>query len=315
MRIEIPSLSSQLSEDQIFNAINKNYSQITKVWFNFQMDWMRRSYQSFHDHDKYLIVIYLVNKTLNFYSNNFIKLDFDTYYAKNILEIPNFNIINISRDLNITKETARRKVLELEKLGAIQRKRKKIIINRNVFQFQRPNKSVVEASNLLSKLTETLSNNGEIDKKITSKNIESYIRKNFTHCWKIFFDMQIPLILNWKKYFNDVETWHIWGIIATQKSFRNSSLLLTREKFMEDTFKDTIGGINAMSIAELTGIPRATVVRKINNLLKRKLISVDEKKLYSPRKTNIKDFTNIHKSNTILLVSFFCKIINLVQSS
>ncbi len=84
---------------------------------------------------------------------------------------------------------------------------------------------------------------------------------------------------------------------------------------MEDTFKDTIGGINAMSIAELTSIPRATVVRKINNLLKRKLISVDEKKLYSPRKTNIKDFTNIHKSNTILLVSFFCKIINLVQSS
>ncbi len=315
MMIEIPSLSKQLSEDQIFNSINKNYTQITKVWFNFQMDWMRRSYQSFHDHDKYLIVIYLVNKTLNFYSNNFIKLDFDTYYAKNILEIPNFNIINISRDLNITKETARRKVLELEKLGAIQRKRKKIIINRNVFQFQRPNKSVVEASNLLSKLTETLSNNGEIDKKITSKNIETYIRKNFTHCWKIFFDMQIPLILNWKKFFNDVETWHVWGIIATQKSFRNNSLLLTREKFMEDTFKDTIGGINAMSIAELTGIPRATVVRKINNLLKRKLISVDEKKLYSPRKTNVKDFTNIHKSNTIMLVSFFCKIINLIQSS
>ncbi len=315
MKSELPSLSNQISEDQIFNAINKNYSQITKVWFNFQMDWMQRSFQSFHDHDKYLIVIYLVHKTLIFYANNFLKLDFDTYYNKNLLEIPNFNIINISRDLKISKETARRKVLELEKLGAIQRKKKKIILNRGVFKFQRPNKSVTEASYLLSKLTETLSNNGEINKKISSKDIEWYIRKNFTYCWKLFFDMQIPLILNWKKTFNDIETWHIWGIIATQKSFKNSSVSLNREKFMEDTFKEGAGGINAMSIAELTGIPRATVVRKISNLSKRKLVSIDSKKLYSPKKTNVKEFTNIHKSNTLLLVSFFCKIINLIQSN
>ena len=160
-----------------------------------------------------------------------------------------------------------------------------------------------------------MSNNGEINKKISSKDIEWYIRKNFTYCWKLFFDMQIPLILNWKKTFNDIETWHIWGIIATQKSFKIDAPILDREKFMEDTLKESVGGINAMSISELTGIPRATVVRKINILLKRKLISVDTKKLYSPKKTNLKIFTEIHKDNTLLLVTFFCSIINLIQSN
>ena len=83
-----------------------------------------------------------------------------------------------------------------------------------------------EASNLLSKLTETLYKNGDMNKKISSKNIEIYMRKNFTHCWKLFFDMQIPLILNWKKFFKDIETWHIWGIIATQKSFINNLICI-----------------------------------------------------------------------------------------
>ena len=59
MKVAVPSISRQLTEDQIFKSINDNYSQITKVWFNFQMDWMQRAYLSFKDHDKYLIVVYL----------------------------------------------------------------------------------------------------------------------------------------------------------------------------------------------------------------------------------------------------------------
>ena len=55
---------------------------------------------------------------------------------------------------------------------------------------------------------------------------------------------------------------------------------LDREKYIEDTLNENSVGINAMSISELTGIPRATVVRKINNLIIKKLIFVDEKTLY-----------------------------------
>ena len=314
MSISIPSVSKQLSEDQIFNAISKNYSQMTKVWFNFQMNWLRVAYQSFHDHDKFLIIQYLVFKTLNFLSTNFVKLEFDVYYSKNQLEIANFNIVNIAKDLSISKETARRKILELEKIGAIIRDKKRIILNRSAFKYQRPNRSLASTSFLLSKITETLFKNGDIDKKLSSESIESYMRKNFSHCWKFFYEMQIPLVLNWKNVFKDIETWHVWGVIATQKSFKNTySKKLDREKYIEDTLKEPAHGINAMSISELTGIPRATVVRKINNLIKKKLISVDEKKLYTPKKTNLKLISDANKRSTILLTSFFCKTINLIQ--
>ena len=40
-------------------------------------------------------------------------------------------------------------------------------------------------------------------------------------------------------------------------------------------------GINAMSISEITGIPRATVIRKLNKLIKENFLKIDTKKHYS----------------------------------
>jgi len=124
------------------------------------------------------------------------------------------------------------------------------------------------------------------------------------------------LVLNWKKVFKDIETWHVWAIIATQKSIKNTNTnILNRERFVEDTLKGGWEGVNAMSISELTGIPRATVVRKLNSLLKKKFISVDEKKLYSPKRTDLKIISEINKKGTLLQVTFFCKIFNLIQAT
>ena len=316
MRTEIPSISKQITEEQVFQSINKNFAQLNNNWFNFQLEWLRGAYSRFKDQDKYLIIIYLVQKTMNFFSQSFIKLDYDSYYLKSKIEISNFNIINISKDLLITKETARRKVLELEKLGILKRDKKRIILDRNKLDFQKPGRSIDGISSFLSKFTETLYDDGYIEKKYSKELIRDYIRKNFTHCWKLFYEMQIPLVLSWKKAFGDFETWHIWGIIVTQNSFKKSNdfiLQKDREKYIKDLFLKTGIGINAMSISELSGIPRATVVRKINNLLKKKLIVIDNKKLYHPGKIEIKKYADINKKVMLLLSVFTCKIINLIQ--
>ena len=316
MRTEIPSISKQITEEQVFQSINKNFAQLNNNWFNFQLEWLRGAYSRFKDQDKYLIIIYLVQKTMNFFSQSFIRLDYDSYYLKSKIEISNFNIINISKDLLITKETARRKVLELEKLGILKRDKKRIILDRNKLDFQRPGRSIDGISAFLSKFTETLYIDGYLDKKYSKELIRDYIRKNFTHCWKLFYEMQIPLVLSWKKAFGDFETWHIWGIIVTQNSFKKSNnfnLQTDREKYIKDLFLKTGVGINAMSISELSGIPRATVVRKINNLLKKKLIVIDNKKLYHPGKIEIKKYADINKKVMLLLSVFTCKIINLIQ--
>ena len=43
---------------------------------------------------------------------------------------------------------------------------------------------------------------------------------------------------------------------------------------------DKMQGINAMSISDITGIPRATVIRKLKILLKEKNLVIDDKKHY-----------------------------------
>ena len=75
----------------------------------------------------------------------------------------------------------------------------------------------------MSKITETLFKNGDIDKKLSSESIENYMRKNFSHCWKFFYENANTISIKLEEsFFNDIETWHVWGVIATQKSFKHT---------------------------------------------------------------------------------------------
>ena len=45
------------------------------------------------------------------------KLDYDEYFDQNEVEIKLINVMEISKSLNIPKETTRRKINELEEMG------------------------------------------------------------------------------------------------------------------------------------------------------------------------------------------------------
>ena len=63
--------------------------------------------------------------------------------------------------------------------------------------------------------------------------------------------------------------------------------------------KHKIRGINAMSISEITGIPRPTVVRKLKILVKKKYISYDKNKLINIdlSKKNFEEMAKIQDLN------------------
>ena len=126
LNIKIPQISKQIYNHQILNVLENNYSSIGPQWTAHQMEWANSIYSSFKDHEKYMIVIYLIKKTLDFYSSNFVKLTYDQFYSKDKVEIEQFNIIEISKTLNIPKESARRKIVELEKALVIKREKKKL---------------------------------------------------------------------------------------------------------------------------------------------------------------------------------------------
>ena len=105
-----------LNEKDVYDCLLKNYEALGTDWVVHQWPWLNGVYISFEDHVKYLILISLVEKTLNFYHQVNLTQDYDQYFSKQNLQIDKFSITELCEKLDLPKETLRRKVLELEKL-------------------------------------------------------------------------------------------------------------------------------------------------------------------------------------------------------
>ena len=103
--------SKVLNDEQVYDHMMRNYDQLGIDWIVHQWSWMNNVYQAFKDHYKYLIIISLVEKTLQFYDQMNIKYNFDHFYSKPNLYIEKFIISELCEKLQLPKETVRRKVL------------------------------------------------------------------------------------------------------------------------------------------------------------------------------------------------------------
>ena len=142
MNLKQIDFSKVLTDFEVYDHMMKNYDRLGRDWIVHQWSWMNNVYQAFNDHYKYLIVISLVEKTLQFYDQMNIQYTFDQLYSKPYLQIEKFSISELCQKLQLPKETVRRKVLELEKLGALKRINKQIIIDRSVFSQVKPERQV-----------------------------------------------------------------------------------------------------------------------------------------------------------------------------
>ena len=109
MNLQQVDLSKTLTDDQVYDCIMTNYSDLSKEWISHQWNWMNSVYWAFNDHYKYMIVISLVEKTLQFYDQMNIQYNYDEYYSKSFIQIEKFSISELCEKLNLPKETVRRK--------------------------------------------------------------------------------------------------------------------------------------------------------------------------------------------------------------
>ena len=284
MRVGIPKISNQVFNEDLSKILVKNYHIIGPIWVTHQSEWFNSIYASFKNHDKFLILIYLIKKTLDFYSRNFIKLSYNEFYSKDKVEIEKFSVSEISKNISIPKESARRKLIELEKSNAILRYSKKIVIDRSSFSFVKPINSIKRISRFLSIFSKMLVEENVLEKQLSSEELEKIIKDNFSLVWKAYYELQIPMLIGYKEIFEDLETSHIYGICAVNEHVFtqiNNKSNMNRSEFVEYIFSsDETKGLNAMSISDITGIPRATVVRKLNKLIKKKYLLINHKKHY-----------------------------------
>ena len=322
MSIQEIDFSKTLTDEQVYDTIMSNYSILSKDWISHQWNWINNVYGSFNDHYKYMIVISLVEKTLQFYDQMNIQYTFDEYYSKSYLEIEKFSITELCQKLDLPKETVRRKVLELEKKGVITRNKKKIIVDKKAFNIINPENQIKFSSKYIYLVSKALNKNKSYSKKLDQKTIEDIIKRKFTLCWRWFYRMQIPLIIGYHKFMKDLTTFHIWGTIAMNQVLNVSKQLNTGngEKSL-DFFKTNnvllknLGsnvGISAMSISDMTGIPRATIIRKCQYLLNEDFIKINEKKQYILSTMNFKKILPYQREVFWFKAKYVRKILNLL---
>ena len=313
----LPEISKQIRSTDIREVLEKNFVSIIPVWAPLQIIWVNNVYRTFHDYDKFLIMMHLMSKTFDIYSKNFVKLDYKEFFDQNEVEIQTINIKEISKILNIPKETARRKVNELEKLGAIKRLKKKIIIDKNMWADIKPVETLKKMSSFLSILSKIVLNEGLISKPISSENFMKISKEYFSFVWKLYYEMQIPFLLGFKKVYGDLESFHVCAICLVNhvlNSKKNDNSEISKKQFLKKYFfstKKDPGGVNAMSISDITGIPRATVIRKLNKLVKEKFLKIDNKKLYSVTGDHAKEILGVQKKTFDNLSKFVSRIFNL----
>ena len=313
----VPKIKKQVLSEDIIEVIEKNFVSIIPVWAPLQLTWLNSAYRTFHDYEKFMIIMHLIMKTFETYSKNFVKLDYEEYFNQNEVEIEAINIMEISNYLNIPKETTRRKINELEKLGTIRRENKKIIIDRNTWPNIKPEDTIKRMSRFLSTLSKMIFNEELISETISSERVSEICKEYFSHVWKLYYEMQLPWLLGFKKLFGDLESFHIAGIVISNhalNSKKNDNSEMSKEFYVEKYFfadQKDFSGINAMSISEITGIPRATVIRKLNKLLKKKLVKIDNKKHYSFTRVYGKKILNEQKYTLDNLSIFAARIYNL----
>ena len=325
MSIKEIDFSKTLSDDQVYESIMSHYSSLSKDWITHQWNWMNNVYASFNDHYKYMIIISLVEKTLQFYDQMNIQYSYEEYYSKSYLQIEKFSITELCEKLDLPKETVRRKVLELEKEGVITRNKKKIIIDGKAFNFIKPENQIKFSAKYIYLVSQALNKDKTYSKKLDQKMIENVIKKKFSLCWRWFYRMQIPLIIGYHKFMKDLTTFHIWGTICMNQILNVSKHLNTGDnKNSLDYFKtnnvliENLGsdsGISAMSISDMTKIPRATIIRKCKYLIEEDLIRLNKKKQYVLSSMNFRKILPYQTEVFKYKAKFIRKVINLVTIS
>ena len=325
MNKNIFKISDQISIDEVDKIYEKNFEKIIYEFFNLEHEWMFNAYKEYKDFDKYLILIYLLHKTLETYNKHFYKVSFEKFYNNPHIEIEKISIIDLVKSLSMSKETVRRKLNELSKEGVLTRKLKNIRINR-VNSNTRLERNVFNLSKLIFLLISKLGKeHGLVN--FTRDEIKEKINENYTQYWNLFFKFQIPYVLRSKKIYSSIDSFYVWGLCALNESLNSKKLhkSIKENMFMETKdFHENVTklknsrGLNPTTISELSGIPRATVIRKIQYLVKNKFLYKDNQlyKINNDKKTNSFYLQNEnYKKNQSELRIFLKEILNLIKSN
>jgi len=257
--------------------IEQNFSYLMPYFYEMQIEYMNSMNDIYKDLDTALIAMFLTNK-LNQSENE-----------KNSKVLPSkFKINEISKAISIPRETLRRKKIKLtkNKFIILNKKKKSLHINTSLINEKILAPQLKISSKMLSNYCIFFSNKGFFNKDLDLVSFKNDIEKKFTLYLPIFLNFQISYFTNWRK-FMDMECLYIavlCGLNTTtqlKRKSNNSNEIFDSKEIFTQIFKlSNKFGLSSTSIADITKIPRTTVLRKLAKLEKLHILKKDKFKRY-----------------------------------
>ena len=302
------------SRENIEKVILENYLEYSYLFQEFQSKFLSGLYSRYQSIENGNLVLYYANQT---HHNILRKKDYDFNFDVSLdkfwtnhheIQHKQIPIIKIAYDTFLPKETVRRKILHLIKKKILNKKNRKIGWSPNDQYKQNYNINIAKEIKGVARLTDYVCK--KINLPISSQIVTKELEDKFSFYWFHFLNAQIEYLKEWNKKFNDLELLLITIQIATSVASITKEKNLSHKDIYKDpsSLKDFISAsISATSVSDVTGIPRATCVRKLETLVKLKIVSQDKitKRYYILPDATSKNF--IPKEITLKVVKLFSK--------
>ena len=271
--------SSKIIKDNILS----NYIEYQYLFVESQSKFLSSLYSSYQSVENGNLVIYYEKEThQDILREKDYDLNFNISYEKfweNHLKInpKRRSLIKIAEDTFLPKETVRRKILQLIKKKVLGKKDKCIgwlpseeyKKNYNLFVNEEI-ESVARQINFICK---------KLNYFIAKEEITKELKENFSFYRFHYLGAQIKYLNLWTEQFKDSELVLIFLQVVNLFASKAKDKNITHKNLFDNPnlFKEFItASISATSIAEVTKIPRATCVRKLEHLVKLKMVSQDK---------------------------------------
>ena len=272
-------LSAKIIEDNIL----KNYIEYQYLFVEFQSNFLTGLHSRYQSVENGNLVLYFAKQThQEILRQKDYDLEFNISHEKfwenhGVINPRKISLTQIAESTLLPKETTRRKVLQLTKQKVLNKKNKNIGWLPNE-QYKKSYNLVVEKEiQDIAKLINFVCN--KLNHPISNETIIKELKEKFSFYWFHYLRTQLEYLRLWNEQLNDLEL----GLIFLQVENLFVSKAKRRNIFHKDTYQDPSlfkefvnASISATSISEVTKIPRATCVRKLDTLVGLKIVSQDK---------------------------------------
>tara|TARA_B100000945_G_scaffold321348_1_gene335356 strand:+ start:1726 stop:2700 length:975 start_codon:yes stop_codon:yes gene_type:complete len=277
----------KIEKSIIQKNLTENFIKLIPTFYEMESSFLSGVYKRYGDLEGGNIVIFFARDChLEILRKREKDLDFDLSLEKfwNNHKFINQNrkkIILVSRETGLPKETTRRKIISLIKKKHIKKSDKNKLFWEPASEFKETYTKIIEEE--INSLSKFIFEQGKLlYLNLSVSKIEKELKSNYSFYWYHYLNVQLEYIKFWHEKLKDLEMLLIGLQVVIQalnylKRITSDYTILLSQNKNSKNFSTKDANISATSISDITGIPRATCIRKLDKFVKMKVLEKDDK--------------------------------------